>query len=68
MYLRKKWERFELLSREGEIAIAKRIRSRETMIGGFETAPVPLNRLLPGMKPLLKGDILLREVIDLTQT
>ncbi len=68
MYLREMGT-VELLSREGEIAIAKRIEAgRETMIGGICEAPLAIESIIAWYEALLKGDILLREVIDLEAT
>ena len=59
----------ELLSREGEIAIAKRIEAgREEMIGGMCEAPLAIESIIAWHEALVKGDILLREVIDLDAT
>lgn len=68
MYLREMGT-VELLSREGEIAIAKRIEAgRETMIGGICESPLAIESIIAWYEALLKGDILLREVIDLEAT
>ncbi len=68
MYLREMGS-VELLSREGEIAIAKRIEAgREMMIGGICESPLAIESLLAWYAALEKGDILLREVIDLDAT
>jgi RNA polymerase primary sigma factor len=68
MYLREMGS-VELLSREGEIAIAKRIEAgRELMIGGICESPLAIESLLAWYAALEKGDILLREVIDLEAT
>jgi RNA polymerase primary sigma factor len=68
MYLREMGS-VELLSREGEIAIAKRIEAgRELMIGGICESPLAIESLLAWYEALQKGDILLREVIDLDAT
>jgi RNA polymerase primary sigma factor len=68
MYLREMGT-VELLSREGEIAIAKRIEAgRELMIGGICESPLAIESLLAWYEALQKGDILLREVIDLDAT
>ena len=59
----------ELLSREGEIAIAKRIEAgREMMIGGICESPLAIESMIAWSTALQKGDILLREVIDLDAT
>ena len=59
----------ELLSREGEIAIAKRIEAgREMMIGGICESPLAIASVIAWYESLQQGDILLREVIDLDAT
>jgi RNA polymerase primary sigma factor len=68
MYLREMGT-VELLSREGEIAIAKRIEAgRETMIGGICESPLAIESIIAWYEALQRGDILLREVIDLDAT
>ena len=68
MYLREMGA-VELLSREGEIAIAKRIEAgREMMIGGICESPLAIESIIAWHKALVDGDILLREVIDLDAT
>jgi RNA polymerase primary sigma factor len=68
MYLREMGT-VELLSREGEIAIAKRIEAgREMMIGGICESPLAIESVIAWYEALQKGDILLREVIDLDAT
>jgi RNA polymerase primary sigma factor len=68
MYLREMGS-VELLSREGEIAIAKRIEAgREMMIGGICESPLAIESLIAWYQALQKGEILLREVIDLDAT
>jgi len=68
MYLREMGA-VELLSREGEIAIAKRIEAgRELMIGGICESPLAIESIIAWYKALQEGDILLREVIDLDAT
>ena len=68
MYLREMGG-VELLSREGEIAIAKRIEaSRSTMMVGIFGSPSSLNIISDWHKKLLKGDMLLREIIDCEST
>jgi RNA polymerase primary sigma factor len=65
MYLREMGS-VELLSREGEIAIAKRIEAgREKMIGGICESPLTIRALLFWRQSLLDGRILLRDIIDL---
>jgi RNA polymerase primary sigma factor len=68
MYLREMGS-VKLLSREGEIAIAKRIEAgREMMIGGICESPLAIESVIAWYHALQKGDILLREVIDLEST
>jgi RNA polymerase primary sigma factor len=68
MYLREMGT-VELLSREGEIAIAKRIEAgREMMIGGICESPLAIEAIVAWYEALQTGDILLREVIDLETT
>ncbi|MFZ4762967.1 MAG: RNA polymerase sigma factor RpoD [Alphaproteobacteria bacterium] len=65
MYLREMGT-VELLSREGEIAIAKRIEAgREMMIGGLCESPLTFKAVMGWHKKLETGEMLLREVIDL---
>ncbi|MAE50651.1 MAG: RNA polymerase sigma factor RpoD [Micavibrio sp.] len=68
MYLREMGA-VELLSREGEIAIAKRIEAgRELMIGGICESPLAIESIIAWYEALQAGDIMLREVIDLDAT
>ena len=68
MYLREMGS-VELLSREGEIAIAKRIEAgREKMIGGICESPLTIRALLLWREALNDGRILLRDIIDLDAT
>ena len=68
MYLREMGG-VELLSREGEIAIAKRIEaSRSTMMVGIFGSPSSLDIISDWQKKLSKGDMLLREIIDCEST
>ena len=68
MYLREMGT-VKLLSREGEIAIAKRIEAgREMMIGGICESPLAIESIIAWYHALQKGDILLREIIDLEAT
>lgn len=68
MYLREMGS-VELLSREGEIAIAKRIEAgREMMIGGICESPLAIESIIAWNDALQKGEIMLREVIDLDAT
>ena len=68
MYLREMGS-VELLSREGEIAIAKRIEAgRNTMINGLCESPLTFQAITIWHDELLSEDILLRDVIDLEAT
>ena len=68
MYLREMGS-VELLSREGEIAIAKRIEAgRNTMIAGLCESPLTFKAITMWRQELLDEDILLRDVIDLETT
>ena len=68
MYLREMGS-VELLSREGEIAIAKRIEAgRNTMISGLCESPLTFQAITIWRDELLSEDILLRDVIDLEAT
>ena len=68
MYLREMGS-VELLSREGEIAIAKRIEAgRNTMISGLCVSPLTFQAITIWRDELLSEDILLRDVIDLETT
>ena len=68
MYLREMGS-VELLSREGEIAIAKRIEAgRNTMILGLCESPLTFQAITIWRDELLNEDILLRDVIDLEAT
>ena len=68
MYLREMGS-VELLSREGEIAIAKRIEAgRNTMISGLCESPLTFQAITIWRDELLSEDILLRDVIDLETT
>ena len=59
----------ELLSREGEIAIAKRIEAgREMMIGGIVDSPMTIRAILQWRDALDEGLMLLRDIIDLDAT
>ena len=59
----------ELLSREGEIAIAKRIEAgREMMIGGICESPLTIQAILHWHDALNDGKMLLRDIIDLEAT
>src|ERR1700748_946177 len=68
MYLREMGS-VELLSREGEIAIAKRIEAgRDTMIRGLCESALTFEAIMVWREELRAGRILLREIIDLEQT
>ena len=68
MYLREMGS-VELLSREGEIAIAKRIEAgREMMIGGICENPLTIRAIIGWRDALNEGKILLRDIIDLDAT
>ncbi|MEP0940285.1 MAG: RNA polymerase sigma factor RpoD [Rhizobiaceae bacterium] len=68
MYLREMGS-VELLSREGEIAIAKRIEAgRETMIAGLCESPLTFQAIIIWRDELLEENILLRDIIDLEAT
>ena len=68
MYLREMGS-VELLSREGEIAIAKRIEAgREAMIAGLCESPLTMQAIIIWRDQLVEGETLLREIIDLEAT
>jgi len=68
MYLREMGT-VELLSREGEIAIAKRIEAgREAMIAGLCESPLTFQAIIIWRDELNEGRILLRDIIDLDAT
>jgi RNA polymerase primary sigma factor len=65
MYLREMGA-VELLSREGEIAIAKRIEAgRDTMIWGLCESPITFNAIIGWSNALNEGRMQLREILDL---
>jgi RNA polymerase primary sigma factor len=65
MYLREMGA-VELLSREGEIAIAKRIEAgRDTMIWGLCESPITFNAIIHWSNALNDGEMQLREILDL---
>ncbi len=65
MYLREMGA-VELLSREGEIAIAKRIESgRDTMILGLCESPITFHAIIDWSNALNDGEMQLREILDL---
>ncbi|HXQ50802.1 MAG TPA: RNA polymerase sigma factor RpoD [Stellaceae bacterium] len=68
MYLREMGS-VELLSREGEIAIAKRIEAgREMMIGGLCESPLTIRALIGWRDALVEEKMLLRDIVDLDAT
>jgi RNA polymerase primary sigma factor len=68
MYLREMGS-VELLSREGEIAIAKRIEAgRDMMIGGICESPLTIRAVVDWHDALQNGQMLLRDIIDLDAT
>src|SRR3981189_71768 len=68
MYLREMGS-VELLSREGEIEIAKRIEAgQDKMIGGICESPMTITALLMWRDAINEGRMLLRDVIDLEAT
>src|SRR5690606_3228259 len=65
MYLREMGA-VELLSREGEIAIAKRIEAgRDTMIMGLCESPITFHAIITWSEALNDGEMQLREILDL---
>ena len=68
MYLREMGN-VPLLTREGEISIAKRIESgRETMIAGLCESPLTFQAIIIWRDELVQGSTLLRDIIDLDAT
>src|SRR5205823_13021624 len=68
MYLREMGS-VELLSREGEVAIAKRIEAgREAMIAGLCESPLTFQAIIIWRDELNAGKVLLRHIIDLEAT
>ncbi len=68
MYLREMGS-VELLSREGEIAIAKRIEAgRDMMIGGLCESPLTFRAIIQWHDALKAGRMLLRDIVDLDAT
>ena len=68
MYLREMGT-VELLTREGEIAIAKRIEAgRELLLGGICESPLTIRALLAWRDQIDTGEVLLRDLIDLDST
>ena len=65
MYLREMGG-VELLSREGEIAIAKRIEAgQEVMLNALAQSPITARKIFVWNEKLQKGEILVREIIDI---
>ena len=59
----------ELLSREGEIAIAKRIEAgREKMIGAICESPMTIRSIINWKESIKDGTMLLRDIVDLEAT
>ena len=68
MYLREMGS-VELLTREGEISIAKRIEAgRELLLGGICESPLTIRALMQWRDRIDTGDVLLRDLIDLDAT
>src|SRR5271166_5921262 len=68
MYLRE-MRSVQLLSREGEVAIAKRIEAgREMMLGAIRESPLTFDAILGWRDALDEGKMLLRDIIDLDAT
>src|SRR5580704_7758553 len=68
MYLRET-RSVQLLSREGEVAIAKRIEAgREMMLGAIRESPLTFDAILGWRDALNEGTMLLRDIIDLDAT
>src|SRR5204863_6853910 len=68
MYLRE-MSSVELLSREGEVAIAKRIEAgREAMIAGLCESPLTFQAIIIWRDELNEGKVFLRDIIDLEAT
>ena len=65
MYLREMGG-VELLSREGEIAIAKRIEAgKDVMLNALSSSPITAQKVFEWNDKLLKNEILVREIIDI---
>ena len=65
MYLREMGG-VELLSREGEMAIAKRIEAgQKSMLNALAQSPITAKKIFTWNEKLLKGEILVREIIDI---
>ena len=68
MYLREMGG-VELLSREGEIAIAKRIESgKHVMINALFQSPITAKRVFEWREKIEKNELLIREIIDIDST
>src|SRR5467141_992235 len=68
MYLRE-MRSIQLLSREGEVAIAKRIEAgREMVLGAIRESPLTFDAILGWRDALNEGKMLLRDIIDLDAT
>jgi RNA polymerase primary sigma factor len=68
MYLRQ-MRSVQLLSREGEVVIAKRIEAgREMMLGAIRESPLTFDAILGWRDALNEGQMLLRDIIDLDAT
>ena len=68
MYLREMGG-VELLSREGEIAIAKRIEAgKNVMISALSQSPITANKIFEWKKKLEENQLLVREIIDIDST
>ena len=68
MYLREMGG-VELLSREGEIAIAKRIEAgKNVMISALSQSPITANKIFEWKKKLEENELLVREIIDIDST
>ena len=68
MYLRE-MRSTQRLSREGEVAIAKRIEAaREMMLGAIRESPLTFDAILGWRDALVEGKMLLRDIIDLDAT
>ena len=68
MYLREMGG-VELLSREGEIAIAKRIEAgKDLMINALTQSPIIAKKMFEWKDQLEKGELLIRDIIDIDST
>ena len=68
MYLREMGG-VELLSREGEIAIAKRIEAgKDLMINALSQSPIIAKKMFEWKDQLEKGELLIRDIIDIDST